>query len=78
IALVDTPERKATLRSGFVRDNASDQLVYILDVDAYRDGTREFEGAGILKTAEGLHRLALQLFQLVITPDLYAYLRGEV
>ncbi|MHB8620792.1 MAG: TIGR04255 family protein, partial [Chloroflexota bacterium] len=49
IALVDAPERKATLRSGFVRDNASDQLVYILDVDAYRDGTREFEGAGILK-----------------------------
>lgn len=77
VALVDTPDRKATLRSGFVRDNSSGQLIYLLDFDTYRDSMREFDAAGILTAVEELHRLALQLFQLVITPDLYTYLRGD-
>lgn len=74
--LVD-PTLKATVRHGLVRDEESGRFHYVMDFDTYRDGVREFNVVEIHADLDRLHRLSIQLFQAMITDDLYSYLRGD-
>ncbi len=65
---------KATIRHGFLRDEESDNVPYLMDFDTYREGVSEFDVASIQADVGGLHRLAIQLFQSMITDPLYQYL----
>lgn len=51
-------------------------MSYLLDHDAFRQVGRPFDVGGILDASDRLHRLAKQVFEAVITDDLYDYLRG--
>jgi uncharacterized protein (TIGR04255 family) len=64
------------VRLNFSRDETEKQWVLILDTDCFRQGMREFALDAILEALEELHRLALQIFQAVVTDDLFARMRG--
>jgi uncharacterized protein (TIGR04255 family) len=51
--------------------------VYVIDHDCFRQAGRPFSHGGILAAAEDLHRIALQMFQAAITPELYAHLEPQ-
>ncbi len=67
----------ATLRHGIRREEGEASLAYMIDIDTYRSGVRKFDPADIRSAMEQHNHLARQLFQNVITEDLYVYLRGE-
>jgi uncharacterized protein (TIGR04255 family) len=66
---------RATLRHGVLREDNS-VLSYIIDIDTYRTGVRPFDPESILEEAGRQNQLARQLFQSVVTDEMYAYLRG--
>ena len=66
---------QATLRHGVLRDE-NDTLSYILDIDTFRTGVRHFDPKAILAEAQRQNRLARQLFQNIVTEEMYRYLRG--
>ena len=67
-----------TLRHGAVRDaESSGQMTYLIDQDCYAQRGRPFDVDQLLSALEGLHTLALQIFQQAITPALYQYLKGD-
>lgn len=68
---------KATIRHGLVQDEESGRFHYIMDFDTYREGVREFNVVEIHADLDRLHRLSIQLFQAMITDELYDYLRGD-
>jgi uncharacterized protein (TIGR04255 family) len=68
---------KATIGHGFYREPLSERLTYLLDFDVYREGTSPFDRVSINSALYNLHRVALQLFQGMITDRLYQYLRGS-
>src|SRR5439155_23174828 len=68
---------KATIGHGFYRERLSERLTLLLDLDVYREGMSPFDPVGINSTLYSLHRVALQLFQGMITEPLYQYLRGS-
>lgn len=72
-----TPELNATLRHGLFREETSSWQTYVVDIDTYRSGVRPFDQAGILEASNAQNGVARQLFQNVITEDMYRYLRGE-
>ncbi len=69
-------ETGAIVRLNFSRDETEKQWVLILDTDCFRQGMREFALDAILEALEELHRLALQIFQAVVTDELFARMRG--
>lgn len=65
---------RITLRHGTV--TTSDKTrAYLLDHDSYSNDSRRFHAGELLKDYDGLHRLALGIFQLVITPGYYKQLK---
>jgi len=69
---------RATIQHGFLRDQASGRWAYLMDFDTYREGARPFDAQAVRTAVENLHRQVLQLFQSMITPELYEYLRRDV
>jgi uncharacterized protein (TIGR04255 family) len=69
---------RATVQHGFLRDAASGKLVYVIDLDAYREGARAFDSRETKTALDKLHQNVLAMFQSMITPSLYDYLRGDV
>jgi uncharacterized protein (TIGR04255 family) len=68
---------RALLRSGCEPANGGKSgSVYRLDHDCFRQRSRPFDTASILDTIDGLHRMALQLFQKAITASMYEELKG--
>ncbi|MDP9387701.1 MAG: TIGR04255 family protein [Actinomycetota bacterium] len=67
---------RVVLRHGTGRIEGEEQWAYLLDHDCFRQAGRELTSEGVMAAADDLHRIALQVFQNAITPDLYAYLRG--
>jgi uncharacterized protein (TIGR04255 family) len=71
------PEQtRVMLRHGCEPLAGGDGTVYRLDHDCSRQRGRAFESAKIVATLEGLHALALQVFQKAITAELHAELKG--
>ena len=69
-------DTRCGLRHGFFADPARDQsLTYVLDFDVYREGVRSFDPGDILAAADKFSTVALQLFQVAITPRLHALLK---
>jgi uncharacterized protein (TIGR04255 family) len=67
---------RVTLRHGTGPVPGEAGLVYVLDHDCFRPSGRPFDAAEIMKAADDLHRIALQVFQSAITEKLYTYLKG--
>jgi uncharacterized protein (TIGR04255 family) len=65
---------RVVLRHGTSLDQSPSTWAYLLDHDCFRQSARPFTVSGVLEAASDLHRLALQVFQSVITPKLYDYL----
>lgn len=70
-------QTRVTLRHGCEPLASGDGTVYRLDHDCSRQRGRPFDSSQVLSTLEGLHTLALQIFQKAITPELYGELKGE-
>lgn len=68
---------RVTLRHGTSPTPGMANLTYVLDHDCYRQAARAFASADIMAGLDALHRVALQVFQTAITPDLYRYLEGQ-
>lgn len=68
---------RVTLRHGTSQAQGDDEWIYLLDHDCFRQAGRSFDEAGILTSADDLHRVALQVFQSAVTDRLYAYLEPE-
>jgi len=74
---IDAGERvRCTLRHGTVPSDADGGPGYLLDWDIYQEEVRAFDPGVIRERLVVFHRLALQLFQQAITPELFAELRG--
>lgn len=72
---IQGPNRtKVTLRHGTVR-TVDGQPAYLLDHDCYSDDGRAFDVEDLLGDYDGLHRLALGVFQRAITADFYRQLK---
>lgn len=65
---------RVTLRHGTVT-TPDNKPAYLLDHDCYTDRARPFEAARLLEEYDGLHRLALGVFQRAITSDFYKQLK---
>ncbi len=79
IVEMEAPEHmRVLLRHGCEPMADGKGTAYQLDHDCYRQRTRRFETSVILATMDDLHRLALQVFQHAVTPELYAALKGGV
>lgn len=57
---------------------SDDSVLYLLDHDCFRQAGRGFDVDDILETSDHMHQLAKQVFQSVITNELYEYLKGGV
>lgn len=69
--------RSVLLRHGCFRDQETDgRWAYMLDHDCFIQRGVAFDVDSTLAEVEALHTLALQVFQQVITGDLFGYLRG--
>jgi uncharacterized protein (TIGR04255 family) len=51
-------------------DDRGGALTYVLDLDVYREGMRDFDPDQILAAASEFNLVALRLFQLATTPEL--------
>jgi uncharacterized protein (TIGR04255 family) len=65
------------LRHGTQLDQSSGAWPYVLDTDCFRADGRRLEADSLLQGADALHKLALQVFQAAITPQLHQLLVGE-
>lgn len=67
---------KCTLRHGTVLDATNNGPAYLLDWDVHTETTKAFDASEAIGTLACFNRLALQLFQQAITPDMFGELRG--
>jgi len=65
------------LRHGTQLDQASGAWPYVLDTDCFRGDGRRLEADSLLHGADALHKLALQVFQAAVTPQLHQLLAGQ-
>ena len=65
------------LRHGTQLEVASGAWPYILDTDCFRGDGRRLEADSLLHGTDALHKLALQIFQAAITPQLRQLLAGQ-
>lgn len=65
-----------SLRHGTVPSDADGGLGYLLDWDVYQEEVRAFDPSAVRERLVLFHRLALQLFQQAITPQLFDDLKG--
>jgi len=72
--LVDA-DATVMLRHAHVRED--DQWMLVMDHDCFRESVVEFTTDGIMKGVEHLHTVALQVFQALISPEMFEYLDGE-
>lgn len=63
------------VRHGLGRDDDTNEWLYIIDHDCFVQRGKAFVVADALAAIDELHTLALQVFQSLIKPELYAYLR---
>jgi uncharacterized protein (TIGR04255 family) len=72
-------DMEVILRHGCLLEGApGDQAWhYLLDHDCSRSRARAFSAEAVCAGVEGLHRLALSVFQAAVTPQLYAHLLGD-
>lgn len=68
---------RVVLRHGTARIEGEQQWAYVLDHDCFRQTARALTTDGVVGATEDLHRISLQVFQAVITNDLYDYLAGR-
>ena len=68
---------KATVQHGFLRDQISNRLTYLMDFDIYREGARPFIQESAFQALESLHTAVLQIFQSFMTERLYEFLKSE-
>jgi len=61
---------KCGLRHGLLPDSGRGMVDYLLDYDLYQQETRRFDAASLKATADVFNRMALQLFQASVTPEL--------
>lgn len=66
---------KATIGHGFYREPLSTHLTYVMDFDVYLEGTSRFETGEIVSSTVKLHQVSLQLFQSLITAEMYSFLQ---
>lgn len=64
------------LRHGVQADN-SGYWPYVLDTDCFRGDSRRLTAESVLEGAQQLHRLAVQVFQASVTPDLLKLLESD-
>lgn len=76
VAQLRGTDAQVLLRHGTSPDQDGN-WTYLLDTDCFRSVSRRFSAETLLGDAEGLHRLALQVFQASITDRLYRILAGE-
>jgi uncharacterized protein (TIGR04255 family) len=65
------------LRHGTQLDQKSGAWPYLLDTDCFRGDGRRLEADSLVNGADELHKLALQVFQASITPQLHDLLSGR-
>jgi len=65
------------LRHGTQLDQDSGSWPYILDTDCFRGDGRRLEADSLMRGTDMLHKLALQVFQAAITPQLHRLLAGQ-
>lgn len=63
---------RVMLRHGTMQ-NPGNPATYILDHDCYRQVGRPFDVNALIESADVLHRVALQIFDAAITPELYKH-----
>jgi uncharacterized protein (TIGR04255 family) len=68
---------KILLRHGSQLDQDSGAWPYVLDTDCFRSDARRLEADSLLHGTDVLHKLALQVFQAAITPQLHRLLAGQ-
>jgi uncharacterized protein (TIGR04255 family) len=52
------------------------ELGYLVDIDAFREGGRAFQGSDVLAHSAKLHDVALGLFQTSLTPETLESMRS--
>jgi uncharacterized protein (TIGR04255 family) len=65
------------LRHGTQLDQGSRAWPYLLDTDCFRSDGRRLEAENLLRGTDVLHKLALQVFQAAITPQLHRLLASQ-
>jgi len=65
------------LRHGTQPDPTTSAWPYFLDTDCFRSDGRRLEVDSLMSGADALHRLALQVFQAAITPQLHELLAAQ-
>jgi uncharacterized protein (TIGR04255 family) len=68
---------RVILRHGTSQVVNDQRWVYLLDHDCFRQAGREFNQDELMASADALHKVALQVFQAAVTPEMYAYLGPE-
>lgn len=68
---------QALLRHGTQLDPPSGTWPYVLDTDCFRGDGRALVVDNLIEGADALHRLALQVFQAAITPQLLKLLAAQ-
>ena len=68
VQLLGPEGMQVILRHGTQPDE--DMWPYVLDTDCFRENTRPFDATTLIRGANDLHRLSLQVFQAVVTPRL--------
>jgi uncharacterized protein (TIGR04255 family) len=68
---------RVILRHGTSPVGGDSRWLYLLDHDCFRQAGRPLQADAVLSSADDLHRLALQVFQASISPELYSYLEGK-
>lgn len=76
VQLIGPDGAQVLLRHGTQADPAG-TWPYIVDTDCYRSESRKLSTDAVTSGADALHRLALQVFQAVITPRLHGELLGR-
>lgn len=69
-------EYRANVRGSIASDNTPNKYSMVLDTDCFDERSVAFDTANLMDVVADLHVLSLQLFQEVVTPDLYAELLG--
>lgn len=67
---------RAGLRGSLATDKNPSGYSMVIDTDCYDDTAKVFKKETINEVVSGLHKLSLQLFQTVITSQLYGELHG--
>lgn len=78
VQFAGTKGYQVALRHGVELDDTDDtRCPYVLDTDCWWRGSRSFDVAEVLADASSLHRLALQIFELAVTPKLLVRLKEK-